>query len=55
MELFLSEPVAVLESHTDKTGRVCGEKLKLVRTMVTRRGDTVHMFECRCGQRTWEE
>jgi predicted RNA-binding Zn-ribbon protein involved in translation (DUF1610 family) len=54
MELFLAEVVAVLESETEKTCPSCGERLKLVRTMVNRRtGCIVHMFECPCGQRTW--
>jgi phosphopantetheine adenylyltransferase len=54
MELFLAEVVAVLESETEKTCPSCGERLKLVRTMVNpRTGCIVHMFECPCGQRTW--
>jgi hypothetical protein len=54
MELFLAEVVAVLESDTKKTCPSCGERLKLVRTMVnSRTGCIVHMFECPCGQRTW--
>ena len=54
MELFRAEMVVVLEGDTDKNCPSCGEKLKLVRTMVsTGSGCIVHMFECRCGQRTW--
>jgi hypothetical protein len=57
MDLFLGEKVAVLESETThKTCRSCGERLKLVRTMVASgTGSIVHMFECRCGQRTWDD
>jgi transposase len=57
MDLFLGEKVAVLESETThKTCHSCGEKLKLVRTMVSSRtGSIIHMFECRCGQRTWDD
>jgi hypothetical protein len=56
MELFRAEMVAVLESETDKNCQSCGERLKLVRTMVSpRTGCIVHMFECLCGQRTWDD
>ena len=57
MDLFLAEKVAVLESETThKTCRSCGERLKLIRTMVnSRTGSILHMFECRCGERTWDD
>jgi transposase len=57
MDLFLAEKVAVLESETThKTCRSCGERLKLIRTMVnSRSGSIVHMFECRCGERTRDD
>jgi len=56
VELFLAEKVAELESQTSKICPSCGKKLKLVRTMVnSRTGCIVHMFECTCGHRTWEE
>lgn len=56
MELFRAEMVAVVESETDKDCRSCGERLKLVRTMVSpSTGCIVHMFECKCGQRTWAD
>jgi hypothetical protein len=56
MELFLGEKIADFEGETSKVCRFCGEKLKLIRTMVASgTGRIVHMFECRCGQRTWED
>jgi hypothetical protein len=56
MELIRGEEVAVLESHTNKICSTCGKRLALIRTIVNpRTGCIVHMFECRCGQRTWEE
>ena len=56
MELYSGEKVGDFASETKKICRNCGEKLKLIRTMVNpRTGWIVHMFECRCGQRTWEE
>ena len=56
MELFRAEMVAVVESETDKDCKSCGERLKLVRTMVSpSTGCIVHMFECKCGQRTWAD
>jgi hypothetical protein len=56
MELFRGEEVAVLESHTKKICSACGKRLVLVRTMVnSRTACIVHMFECRCGRRVWED
>lgn len=56
VELFLAEKVAVMESETNKSCRSCGERLKLIRTMVnSRTGSILHMFECQCGERTWDD
>ena len=56
MELIRGEEVAVLESRTNKICSTCGKQLALIRTIVNpRTGCIVHMFECRCGQRTWED
>lgn len=56
MELFLGEKIAEFEGETSKICPSCGEKLKLIRTVVTSSaGRIIHMFECRCGKRTWED
>ena len=56
MELFRAEKIAVLESDTIKICRACGEKLKLIRTMLnSHTGSVIHMFECQCGERSWDD
>jgi hypothetical protein len=56
MELFRAKKVAEIESASTKACRVCNEKLNLVRTVMdTGTGKLFHMFECECGERTWEE
>jgi hypothetical protein len=56
VELFRAEKIAVLESDTIKTCRACGEKLMLIRTMLNSdSGYVIHMFECRCGERIWDD
>jgi GTP cyclohydrolase II len=55
MEIFCGEKVAVVEDRSNETCR-CGEKLALVRVIVdSLTGDTVHLFKCQCGERTWQE
>jgi GTP cyclohydrolase II len=55
VELFRAEKIAVVEDQSNKTCR-CGEKLTLVRVMVNSlTGDIVHMFECPCGERVWND
>lgn len=50
------EKVAVVEDNSSKLCRSCGEKLKLIRTMVNpHAGNITYMFECRCGERTWDD
>jgi hypothetical protein len=56
VELFRAERIAVFPSDTVRICRACGAKLTLVRTMVdTDTGYVIHMFECRCGERTWDD
>jgi transposase len=56
VEFFRAEKIAVVEDNSSKTCRSCGEKLKLIRTMVnSQTGSVIHMFECRCGERTWDD
>jgi hypothetical protein len=56
MELFWAEKIAAVEDQSNKVCHVCAEKLTLVRVMFNcDTGAVIHMFECRCGERTWTD
>lgn len=56
MEIFRAERICVVEDNSTKTCVICGKKMKLVRTMVdSQSGGIIHMFECRCGKRLWDD
>jgi hypothetical protein len=56
VELFWAEKVAEIESSSVRRCRLCGEKLELVRTVMnTDSGKIIHMFECSCGERIWDD
>jgi hypothetical protein len=56
VEIFHAEKVAELESTTTKRCRICSQQLEVRRTMVdSESGTLVHMFECQCGDRFWED
>ena len=56
MELFRAEKIGELESNSTRQCRVCGETLKLVRIVYyPDRKATFLVFECDCGERTWDE
>jgi hypothetical protein len=56
VEIFHAEKVAELESATTKRCRICSQQLEVRRTMVdAESGTLVHMFECQCGDRFWED
>ena len=56
MELFQAEMVAAIEHQSSKTCRRCSARLHLVKVMIdSHTGDVVHMFECQCGERIWNE
>ena len=56
MELFWAEKIGDLESNSTRQCRVCGETLKLVRIVYyPDRKATFLVFECDCGERTWDE
>jgi hypothetical protein len=56
MELFQAEMVAAIEHLSSKTCRRCNARLHLVKVIVdSDTGDVVHMFECQCGERIWNE
>ena len=56
MELFRAEIVAAVEDQSSKTCRFCSARLHLVRVMMdSNTGSVVHMFECQCGERIWDD
>jgi transposase len=56
MELFAAEKVAELPSSSTKRCNLCGEKLELIRTVVDAdTGHVTHIFECKCGERVWDD
>jgi hypothetical protein len=56
MELFRAEKIGELESDSTRQCRVCGKTLKLLRTVFfPDRDAAIRVFECECGERTWDE
>jgi len=56
MEIFRAEKICVVEDNSSRPCRVCGKKMKLVRTVMdTETGGLTHMFECGCGKRLWDD
>jgi hypothetical protein len=58
MEAFkvemVAESVHVATGSTKKC--VCGATLELIRSMLdSETGRVIHMYECKCGNRTWNE
>jgi len=55
MNYFSNEKFYGAKAHEDRRCR-CGAQPKLAHKMMDpRRGLTIRMFECRCGERTWTE
>lgn len=56
MELFWAEKIGEIESNSTRHCRFCGKMLKLVRTVFCPdREVAIRVFECECGERTWDE
>jgi len=56
MELFWVEKIGQLESHSTRQCRACGKTLMLVRIVYYPDTEAaVRVFECECGERTWED
>ena len=56
MELFAAEKFAEVQSVSTKRCHFCGEKLELIRTVMdSDTGHVTHMFECKCGERVWDD
>ncbi|WP_156927779.1 hypothetical protein [Bradyrhizobium sp. Tv2a-2] len=55
MDLFKAEKVGETPSDPEKKCR-CGADLELIRTIFDANSRTIiHMFECACGERIWDE
>jgi hypothetical protein len=51
---MVAESVHVATGSTKKC--VCGATLELIRSMLdSETGRVIHMYECKCGNRTWNE
>jgi len=55
MELFRAEKVGDIESTPTRKCRKCNQTLELVRTILIVTGDIIRLFECKCGERVWED
>jgi len=56
MELFRAEKFGYLDSVDSRGCRSCDNKLRLVRAVYyPETKETIRMFECGCGERTWDE
>ena len=56
MELFWAKKVGYLTSNSLRECRICGDKLKLLRSVYyPETNQTIRVFECACGERTWDE
>ena len=56
MELFRAERFGYLESNSTRKCRLCGDNLELLRSIYyPETKATIRVFECKCGERTWDE
>jgi ribosomal protein L28 len=54
MEIFRAEKICVVEDNSSRACQICGQKMRLVRTVVhSNTGDITHLFECPCAHRLW--
>jgi hypothetical protein len=59
VELFRAEKFGDIESNNDdslRECRSCDNKLRLIRAVYyPETEETIRVFECDCGERTWDE
>ncbi len=56
MALFKAEKLGKAESRSNRVCRVCGKTLQLLRVVYfPDRKSTIRAFECKCGERIWDE
>jgi hypothetical protein len=56
MDLFGAEKIATVREQSAEICRLCGTKLALVRVIIdSDTGNTYRMFECKCGERIWND
>lgn len=55
MQILKAEMVIEMPDSCTRICAICAEKLKLVRSVIDPDGKIFHMFECKCGERTWDD
>jgi hypothetical protein len=55
VQVFRAYMVAEMPDASARICAGCGEKLELVRSVIDPDGKIIHMFECKCGERVWDD
>lgn len=56
MDLFRAEKIGELENNSARKCRICDKQLELVRAILNMEtGNLIHLFECECGERIWND
>ncbi len=56
MELFMAEKIGEVEDASIRKCRQCGRMMRLTRAIhFPDRQSVTRWFECRCGERIWDE
>lgn len=56
VQLFRAEKIAEVEGRATRQCHGCGRSLTLIRTLLDAdTGEMIHMFECECGERVWDD
>jgi hypothetical protein len=58
MDFFGAAKLGVYESNSDslRQCRLCNNKMRLIRVVhYPETEETIRVFECDCGERTWDE
>lgn len=55
VQILKAVMIAELPDASARTCALCDEKLELMRAVIDHDGKIIHMFECRCGDRVWDD
>jgi hypothetical protein len=55
VQIFKAEMIAEMPDASARACCLCHGKLQLVRSFIDPDGKIIHMFECKCGERVWDE
>lgn len=55
MQIFRAEMIAELPDASTRTCVLCDEKLDLLRSVIDSDAKIIHIFECKCGERIWDD